>query len=100
MQYVDVSIKNGCKILPFTLPKAKKNRVETTDLAALIAVTILHDANVSAEERLAEIIEQTGEVELMDTGDVITNFGLEEMDTPTGYALPRAVNDNAVLKSV
>ena len=100
MQQVDPGIREGCVILPFVPPQLTADQVETTSLAALIAVTVLHDASISPEDRLIEIIEQSGEVEVLDSDEALadlgfTERGFEEVDTPTGAALPGAANDNS-----
>ncbi|MCE2517973.1 MAG: hypothetical protein J4F41_09145 [Alphaproteobacteria bacterium] len=100
MQQVDPGIRDGCVILPFVPPQLIADQVETTSLAALIAVTVLHDASISPEDRLIEIIEQSGEVEVLDSDEAFADFGLEELDTTTGPALPDAANDNSPLTAI
>lgn len=100
MPTIEAGIQNGCVILPFVSPHSRSEDIKSTSLAALVAVTILHDAKKCPEERLIEILEQTGEVEVMDTDEALSDLGLEELDTPTGYQLSSPSNDNDLLKSI
>ena len=43
----------------------------TTTIAALIAVTILHDETESPEDKLIDMIEASGEAEVMDSSDAL-----------------------------
>ncbi|MEC8146301.1 MAG: hypothetical protein VX073_06355 [Pseudomonadota bacterium] len=43
----------------------------TTSIAAVIAVTILHSSDESPEERLLTILEQSGEVEVLDAEEAL-----------------------------
>jgi hypothetical protein len=100
MPTVDAGIPQGCVILPFNPKDMDSNKVQTTSLAALIAVTVLHEDNVSAEDKLMEIIERSGEVEILDADEVYADFGLEELDTETGVSPRDPANDNRALNTV
>lgn len=100
MPQTDAGIREGCVILPFISPEQGDEALQTTSLAALVAVTILHDREVCPEQRLIEILEQSGEVEVLDSDEAFASLGLEELDTPTGYQLPPADNDNDFVKPV
>ena len=67
MPNVDPRSSDGCIILPFH-PKGK-TQLQTTSLAALIAVTVLHEPGINAEDKLMEIIERSGEVEILDADE-------------------------------
>ena len=86
-------IPRGCVILPFS--RNSEKAVKATTMAALVAVTIVHDAETPAEERLIEIIEASGEAEVLDTDDVLADLGLEEPFTEDDANM--AANDNAPL---
>ena len=89
----NAGIPDGCIILPFA--RNSEKAVKATTLAALVAVTIVHDAEISAEERLIEIIEASGEAEVLDTEDAIADLGLDghgEEEDGTDFA-----NDNTQL---
>ena len=90
----ETGIQPGCNILPFEKQDmgVGESTATTTTLAALLAITVVHDASVSAEQRLIEIIEQSGEVEVLDTEDALADLGIEEVyDNPAG---PTIANDN------
>ncbi len=92
-------IPDGCVILPFARNSATE--LKATTLAALVAVTIVHDKNISAEEQLIEIIEASGEAEVLDTEDALSDLGLEsEVAEAKGGGLPQPVNDNAAMTVV
>ena len=64
-------------------------------MAVLLAITVVHDAGVSAEERLIEIIEQSGEAEVLDTEDALANLGIEPEGIQGEQSAPATANDNA-----
>lgn len=97
MPTTETGIQNGCIILPFQRQNLSTTTATTTTLAALLAVTVIHDASVSAEERLIEIIEQSGEVEVLDTEDALADLGLEPEDMPTEATAVVTANDNNLL---
>ena len=98
MPKVNPRISDGCIILPFH-PKAKE-KLQTTSLAALIAVTVLHEPGINAEDKLMEIIERSGEVEILDADEAYADLGLEEMDVDTGKEPIPAANDNTLMSSI
>jgi hypothetical protein len=100
MQQIDAGRRDGCVILTFTPRQMDTGQIETTSLAALIAVTVLHDSNIPAEDRLIEIIEQSGEIEVLDKDEAFADFGFEEMDISTGTIAPIAANDNTKLTAI
>ena len=89
-------IQHGCNILPFAKEDAGESTATTTTMAALLAITVVHDAGVSAEQRLIEIIEQSGDAEVLDTEDVLSELGIEaseiQVGNPVGFT---GANDNA-----
>jgi acetylornithine deacetylase/succinyl-diaminopimelate desuccinylase-like protein len=87
-------IPEGCVILPFA--RSGANELKATTLAALVAVTIVHDENISAEERLIEIIETSGEAEVLDTEDALAELGLEDEGTEAKDG-DYAANDNTMM---
>lgn len=90
----NAGIPDGCIILPFA--RNRETELKATTLAALVAVTIVHDKDVSAEERLIEIIEATGEAEVLDTEEALADLGLEGEMIETEDSNPTA-NDNTKL---
>ena len=95
MPNMDNGIQQGCNILPFAKQGIGESTATSTTLAALLAVTVVHDAGVSAEERLIEIIEQSGEVEVLDTEDALADLGIEMEGPDDGPSGPSVANDNA-----
>ena len=89
--------RQDCRVIPFVRPVTNENNVVTSSIAAVIAVTILHHESDSPEERLLEIIEASGETEVLDISDV-----LEEFETVNDAPMPfdRPANDNQYLKHI
>ena len=83
--------RQDCRVIPFVRPVTNEDNVVTSSIAAVIAVTILHYEGDSPEERLLEIIEASGEAEVLDIADV-----LEEFETLGNAPTPfnRPANDN------
>ena len=91
MRMPDHDLQQDCCVIPFVRPVTNENNVVTSSIAAVIAVTILHYEGDSPEERLLEIIEASGEAEVLDIADV-----LEEFETLGNAPTPfdRPANDN------
>ncbi len=96
----------GCVVLPFANPKLSDkispkdsdDSKTATRLAALVAVTVFHDKDTSAEMRLIEIIEQSGDVEVLDSDEALADFGLSDSFPIDNGDV--AANDNDVLLSL
>lgn len=71
MQPSDRDLKANGDVIPFRPRKAKSNGLLSTTMAVLVAVTIIHDDDTSAEEKLLSIIESTGEIEIMDSVEAV-----------------------------
>ncbi len=97
MRMTDHDPRQDCRVIPFVRPVTHEDKVATSSIAAVIAVTILHHERDSPEERLFEIIEATGEAEVLDIADV-----LEEFETVGNAAMPfdQPANDNQYLKRI
>ena len=91
MRLTDREIRPESRIIPFHRPEEQPEKLTTTSIAAVIAVTILHSDNVSPEEKLLEIIEASGEAEVLDADDAAAEF-----ETFQDEMLPVATNDNSV----
>ena len=89
--------RQDCRVIPFIRPVTNEDNVVTSSIAAVIAVTILHHEGESPEERLLEIIEASGEAEVLDVTDA-----LEEFETLSDASMPfdRPANDNRYLKRI
>ena len=95
MRMIDHDARQECRVIPFVKPATNTCEAATSTIAAVIAVTILHEGGQSPEERLLEIIEQSGEVEVIDIIDAMDDFG--QCD-PAVAQLP--ANDNRFLTSL
>lgn len=89
MRMTDRGSRPECAILPFQRPELDAEQVTTTSIAAVIAVTILHTEGESAEDKLLELIEATGEAEVLDADDA-----LMALDEYTPLEAPSPINDN------
>ena len=92
MRLTDRESRTECSIIPFNRPEDQPDNLITTSIAAVIAVTIFHSDNVSPEEKLLEIIEASGEAEVLDADDAAAEF-----ETFQGDNLPVATNDNSIV---
>jgi hypothetical protein len=97
MRMTDNDSQQDCRVIPFLRPVTNEDNVVTSSIAAVIAVTILHYEGDSPEERLLEIIEASGEAEVLDIADV-----LEEFETLGNAPTPfnRPANDNQYITRV
>ena len=95
MRLTDRDSRPECHVIPFQRPALAEDDVTTTSIAAVIAVTILHDANTSPEDKLLELIEATGEVEILDADEALMGFH----DVP-GIDMPAPSNDNQTLSVI
>ena len=97
MRMPDHDSRQDCRVIPFVRPVTNQDNVVTSSIAAVIAVTILHHEGGSPEERLLEIIEASGEAEVLDIADA-----LEEFETLSNAPMPfdRPANDNQYLKHI
>ena len=93
----DNDSRQDCRVIPFLRPVTNEDNVVTSSIAAVIAVTILHYEGDSPEERLLEIIEASGEAEVLDIADV-----LEEFETLGNAPTPfnRPANDNQYITRI
>ena len=74
MQNTDRTIVETANIIPFSPRKSPKKDVpekdvKVTTIAAVIAVTILHNDDENPEEKLLALIESSGEAEILDALD-------------------------------
>jgi len=97
MHITDHDPRQDCRVIPFLKPVNNEDDVMTSSIATVIAVTVLHHEGESPEERLLEIIEASGEAEILDIADV-----LEEFETFGNAPMPfdRPANDNQYLTRI
>ena len=95
MRMPDHDPRQDCRVIPFVRPVASEDSILTSSIAAVVAVTILHREGESPEERLLEIIDASGEAEVLDVADV-----MEEHEIPSNSLRPcvQPDNDNDIVK--
>jgi predicted aconitase len=91
MRLTDRETRQECSVIPFQRPNKQQENVTTTSIAAVIAVTVLHADDETPEDKLLEIIEATGEIEVLDADDA-----MRDLDYLYGEIMPVAVNDNGI----
>ena len=92
MRMTDRDAGQPCRVIPFERPARREDQLTTSSIAAVIAVTILHYEGQSPETRLLEIIESSGEAEVLDVIEALDQFN-EIVDDQPVAAQP--VNDNS-----
>ena len=92
MRMTDHDAGQPRRVIPFEPPARRKNQLTTSSIAAVIAVTVLHYEGESPETRLLDIIESSGEAEVLDGIDALDEFKENGHNQPvTGHA----ANDNS-----
>ena len=71
MRLTDRDHRPECHVIPFNRPHTEPDVATTTTIAAVIAVTVLHSSAESPEDRLLAILEQSGEVEILDAVEAL-----------------------------
>ena len=94
MRMTDRHTDQPCRVIPFERPSRRENQLTTSSIAAVIAVTVLHYEGESPETRILEIIESSGEAEVLDVINALEQFDEIGRDQPT---VNHAVNDNGQL---
>ena len=56
-------------IIPFEPRKPARDDVQVSTIAALVAVTVLHGSDERPEDKLIDLIEQSGDAEVVDAMD-------------------------------
>ena len=92
MRLTDRDHRPECHVIPFNRPHTEPEVATTTSIAAVIAVTVLHSSTESPEDRLLAILEQSGEVEILDADEAL---GAYEDAHPELATDP--INDNGML---
>ena len=99
MQTTDHEMRLSGDIIPFQprtvkSEKGQQKKVVTTTIAALIAVTILHDETESPEDKLIDMIEASGEAEVMDSSDALDMLGELDQNQAQEDYIKTPTNDN------
>ena len=92
MRMTDRDAGQSCRVIPFERPARRQEQLKTSSIAAVIAVTVLHYEGESPETRLLEIIESSGDAEVLDVIDALDQ--VDEIDDDQSMA-KQAVNDNS-----
>ena len=66
MQNPDRNTIKISNIIPFSPRKANQKNVSVTTIATIMAVSVLHSDDENPEDKLMELIESSGEVEILD----------------------------------
>ena len=92
MQSTDRNIVETANIIPFSPRKSTEKDVKATTIAAVIAVTVLHNDDENPEEKLMDLIESSGEAEILDALDATDD--LEEERHHQMSLTPTPANEN------
>ena len=95
MRVTDRDHRPECHVIPFQRPEIQTEEVAATSIAAVIAVTVLHSATESPEDRLLAILEQSGDVEVLDAEDALGDY-----DPGFSELAPAPANDNKHLATL
>ena len=95
MRLTDRDHRPECHVIPFNRPHIEPEVATTTSIAAVIAVTVLHSSSESPEDRLLAILEQSGEVEILDADEALGGYAAACPDLTAD-----AVNDNGGLTAL
>jgi hypothetical protein len=95
MRMPDHDPRQDCRVIPFVRPVASEDAILTSSIAAIIAVTFLNREGESPEERLLDIIDASGEAEVLDVADVIEEHEILR-NSPRPCLQPD--NDNDMVK--
>ena len=74
MQNTDRNPVETANIIPFSPRKSAEKDVRVTTIAAVIAVNILHNNGENPEEKLMDLIEYSGEAEILDALDATNDL--------------------------
>ena len=95
----DQDLRLSGEVIPFQPRKTTETSMVTTTIAALVAVTILHDSSHSPEDKLVELIEQSGEAEVLESADAYDMFPSDDTE-PAMNLTPAATNYNFCIGTV
>ena len=95
MRPIEPTCADGAAIIPFA-PRSEAeagSATEITTIVALVAVSLRHDSDVSPEEALADLIEATGEADIIEIQDACAEIMDDNYAGPQMYH-PVPHNDN------
>ena len=92
MQNPDRNTIKISNIIPFSPRKANQKNFTVTTIATIIAVSVLHSDDENPEDKLIELIESSGEAEILDALDATDDIEVADQELNTLWLDP--LNDN------
>ena len=92
MQNPDRDTIKISNIIPFSPRKANQKNFTVTTIATIIAVSVLHSDDENPEDKLIELIESSGEAEILDALDATDDIEVADQELNTLWLDP--LNDN------
>ena len=92
MQNPDRNTIKISNIIPFSPRKANQKNVSVTTIATIIAVSVLHSDDENPEDKLIELIESSGEAEILDAVDATDDIEVADQELNRLWLNP--LNDN------
>ena len=79
-------------IIPFSPRKANQKNITVTTIAAIIAVSVLHNDDENPEDKLMALIESSGEIEIIEAFDATDDIEVADQELNRLWLNP--LNDN------
>ena len=79
-------------IIPFSPRKANQKNFSVTTIATIIAVSVLHNDDENPDDKLMELIESSGEAEILDALDATDELEVADKELNRLWLDP--LNDN------
>ena len=92
MQNQDRNTSKIGKIIPFSPRNSGSQNISGSTIATIIAVTVLHSDDENPEDKLIELIESSGEIEILDTLDATDDCKIVDHEQKDLFL--KASNDN------
>lgn len=96
MRPIEPTCADGAAIIPFAPrsynDKTTNDETRVSTIVAIVAVTLRHDADISPEEELADLIEATGEADIIEIQDACAEIMGADDGADSRYPSPS--NDN------
>ena len=92
MQNPDRDTIKISNIIPFSPRKANQKNFTVTTIATIIAVSVLHSDDENPEDKLMELIETSGEAEILDALDATDDIEVADQELNRLWLDP--LNDN------
>ena len=92
MQNPDRDTIKISNIIPFSPRKANQKNFTATTIATIIAVSVIHSDDENPEDKLIELIESSGEAEILDALDATDDIEVADQELNRLWLDP--LNDN------